>query len=59
GFDDSAAAPLADPPLTTVHQSAEEMGREMARLLMARINGDALPEPVVILKPRLVVRASS
>ncbi|WP_067818352.1 LacI family DNA-binding transcriptional regulator [Actinomadura kijaniata] len=58
GFDDSAAAPLADPPLTTVHQSAEEMGREMARLLMARINGDPLPEPVVILKPRLVVRAS-
>ncbi|WP_187173109.1 substrate-binding domain-containing protein, partial [Enterococcus faecium] len=31
GFDDSAAAPLADPPLTTVHQSVGEMGVEMAR----------------------------
>ncbi|MFC4911955.1 LacI family DNA-binding transcriptional regulator [Actinomadura gamaensis] len=59
GFEDSPSAALADPPLTTVHQSAEEMGREMARLLLARINGEPLAEPVVILPPHLVVRASS
>ncbi|WP_019631334.1 LacI family DNA-binding transcriptional regulator [Actinomadura atramentaria] len=59
GFDDSAAAPLADPPLTTVHQSPEEMGREMARLLVARIRGEDLDEPVVILRPHLVKRESA
>ncbi|WP_018656771.1 LacI family DNA-binding transcriptional regulator [Actinomadura flavalba] len=59
GFDDSAAAPLADPPLTTVHQSEEEMGREMARLLVSRIRGEAVAEPVVILPTRLVVRESA
>ncbi|MCP2335951.1 LacI family DNA-binding transcriptional regulator [Actinomadura rupiterrae] len=59
GFEDSPSAALSDPPLSTVHQSAEEMGREMTRLLLARINGEPLAEPVVILPPHLVVRASS
>ena len=34
GFDDSKAALHADPPLTTVHQPTEAMGRQMARLLV-------------------------
>ncbi|MFC5183421.1 LacI family DNA-binding transcriptional regulator [Actinomadura harenae] len=59
GFEDSPSAALADPPLTTVHQSAEEMGREMTRLLLARVNGEPMDDPVVILPPHLVVRASS
>ncbi|MFI0371159.1 LacI family transcriptional regulator [Actinomadura sp. KC06] len=59
GFDDSAAAPLADPPLTTVHQSPEEMGREMARLLVSRIRGETVADPVVILRPHLVLRDSA
>ncbi|MDL4774910.1 MULTISPECIES: LacI family DNA-binding transcriptional regulator [Thermomonosporaceae] len=59
GFDDSAAAPLADPPLTSVHQSPEEMGREMARLLVSRIRGETLADPVVILQPHLVLREST
>ncbi|MFC6885039.1 MULTISPECIES: LacI family DNA-binding transcriptional regulator [Actinomadura] len=59
GFDDSAAASLADPPLTTVHQSPEEMGREMARLLVSRIRGEAVADPVVILRPHLVLRDSA
>jgi DNA-binding LacI/PurR family transcriptional regulator len=58
GFEDSASAPLADPPLTTVHQSVEEMGRQMARLLIARIQGEQPPAPV-ILQPHLVVREST
>ncbi|GAA3292659.1 hypothetical protein GCM10020295_12530 [Streptomyces cinereospinus] len=40
GFDDMA--PLAeqtDPPLTTVRQDIEEMGRLMARLLLGRLRG--------------------
>ncbi|GGT66346.1 LacI family DNA-binding transcriptional regulator [Actinomadura citrea] len=59
GFDDSAAAPLADPPLSTVHQSPEEMGREMARLLVSRIRGETVADPVVILRPHLVLRDSA
>ncbi|MFF5263890.1 LacI family DNA-binding transcriptional regulator [Actinomadura viridis] len=59
GFEDSASAPIADPPLTTVHQSVEEMGRRMARLLISRIQGEAVADPVVILQPHLVVRESA
>lgn len=59
GFDDSTIAQHADPPLTTVHQPVGEMGREMARLLVARIRGEDLPQPVAILDTRLVVRASA
>ncbi|WP_113703725.1 LacI family DNA-binding transcriptional regulator [Nonomuraea lactucae] len=59
GFEDSKAALHTDPPLTTVHQPAEEMGRQMARLLVARINGEELCRPVVILDTHLVIRASA
>ncbi|CND69524.1 LacI-type transcriptional regulator [Mycobacterium tuberculosis] len=59
GFDDSSAAPLAEPPLSTVHQSLEEMGVEMARLLVSRIRGETVADPVVILQPHLVLRESA
>ncbi|MBX6766287.1 MAG: LacI family DNA-binding transcriptional regulator [Actinomadura rubrobrunea] len=59
GFEDSASAPVAEPPLTTVHQSVEEMGRRMARLLVSRIRGEPVPEPVVILQTHLVLRESA
>ena len=38
GFEDSPIARQTEPPLTTVHQPVEEMGREMVRLLVARIS---------------------
>ncbi|MFG2002811.1 LacI family DNA-binding transcriptional regulator [Spirillospora sp. NPDC048911] len=59
GFEDSARAPLADPPLTSVHQSNEEMGRQMARLLISRIQGEQVAAPVVILETHLVLRDSA
>jgi DNA-binding LacI/PurR family transcriptional regulator len=59
GFDDSASAPLADPPLSSVHQSPEEMGVAMARLLVSRIRGEAVADPVVIMRPHLVLRESA
>ncbi|MEO3867782.1 LacI family DNA-binding transcriptional regulator [Nonomuraea sp. B12E4] len=59
GFDDSKAALHADPPLTTVYQPAEAMGRQMAQLLVARINGEELRQPVVILDTHLVRRESA
>ena len=59
GFEDSPSAAHTDPPLTTVHQPVEAMGREMVRLLLARIGGASLEEPLVVLPTHLVVRGSA
>ena len=59
GFDDLAIALSTNPQLTSVHQPIEEMGREMARLLIEAVDA---PDPVprrVILATELVQRASS
>jgi len=57
GFEDSAIAAQTDPPLTTVHQPVETMGREMAKLLIARIAGAATSS--VMVRTHLVRRASA
>jgi len=57
GFEDSAVARQTQPPLTTVHQPVEGMGREMARLLLARIAGG--PAHSTVLDTHLVVRESA
>ncbi len=59
GFDDSAIARLTEPQLTSVHQPVEEMGRELVRLLLARIQGEEPAVTEVILETRLEVRGSS
>jgi DNA-binding LacI/PurR family transcriptional regulator len=59
GFDDSPAGAHCTPALTTVHQPSESFGRQMAKLLVARINGEPLEQPVVILDTHLVRRASA
>jgi LacI family transcriptional regulator len=58
GFDDSSAATSGDVGITTVRQPSREMGREMARMLLALLSG----EPVTrerIMPTRLVVRESA
>ncbi|WP_031069746.1 LacI family DNA-binding transcriptional regulator [Streptomyces sp. NRRL WC-3742] len=57
GFDDLAGALYADPPLTTVHQPVRALGLEMARMLVAAIDGQD-PSPLV-LPTRLTVRESA
>ncbi|MFF9685862.1 LacI family DNA-binding transcriptional regulator [Streptomyces sp. NPDC014623] len=64
GFDDSAVARHMDPPLTSVRQPIEEMGRTMTRVLLEEIahrsSGDAPQErPRIVLPTELVVRESS
>lgn len=61
GFDDSELARTADPPLTTVRQPIEQLGAEMARLLVAQLGGgdDAPPPAGLVLRTELVVRASA
>lgn len=59
GFDDSPVALHTYPPLTTVNQPVESMGREMARLLLAQIREEPLASRNTILPTRLVVRGSA
>ena len=59
GFDDSPVALLTDPPLTSVRQPIEEMGREMARLLIRTAAEPATATRRVVLTTELVVRRSS
>ncbi|GGM27388.1 MULTISPECIES: LacI family DNA-binding transcriptional regulator [Micromonospora] len=59
GFDDAPVARQADPPLTTVFQPIEEMGRQMALLLVARIRGAEVPSPHVLLDTHVVRRTSA
>jgi LacI family transcriptional regulator len=59
GFDDIVYARLADPPLTTVRQPAREMGATAAHLVFRRIDGDESPGQRIVLRPELVVRAST
>jgi DNA-binding LacI/PurR family transcriptional regulator len=57
GFDDLAIAEQTNPPLTTVHQSIQALGREMTRMLIGLIAGQE--RTPLILPTRLVVRDSA
>ncbi|MDG4770068.1 MULTISPECIES: LacI family DNA-binding transcriptional regulator [Micromonosporaceae] len=59
GFEDAPIARQSDPPLTTVFQPVEEMGRQMARLLLSRIRHDELQVPYVLLETHMVARDSA
>jgi len=51
-------ARYAQPPLTTVRQPIEEMGRQATRLLLAQVAGEA-GGMHLILDTELVVRSST
>jgi LacI family transcriptional regulator len=59
GFDDILLAEHANPPLTTVHQPAHQMGTMVAQMLLKLITGETVTEKQIILKPILVIRQSS
>ncbi|MCM3265699.1 MULTISPECIES: LacI family DNA-binding transcriptional regulator [Streptomyces] len=59
GFDDSIVARHIDPPLTSVRQPLQEMGRAMARLLLDEIAGPDSGRHEVVLPTELIVRASA
>ncbi|MFC5661663.1 LacI family DNA-binding transcriptional regulator [Kitasatospora misakiensis] len=59
GVDDSPVARHLDPPLTTVRQPIEEMGRRMAGLLLRQIAGEDRGPSRLVLPTELVVRESS
>lgn len=60
GFDDIDAAMLTHPPLTTVVNPAEEIGRAAGQVLLDRIRGDYSGAPRrLTVSGRLVARSSS
>jgi DNA-binding LacI/PurR family transcriptional regulator len=58
GFDDIPMASYFDPPLTTLHQLLEELGRQAARLLIETIHNPHRPPDQMLIQARLVERAS-
>lgn len=63
GFDDSPAAALLEPALTTVHQPLEQVAAEVVRVLSELLPGRPPPDPTppsgVLVTPSLVVRDST
>ncbi len=59
GFDDSAFMNCTDPPLTTVRQPIESMGKAAVALLVNQIENVAVYPEELLFEPELVVRGST
>ena len=59
GFDDSAFMSCTEPPLTTVRQPIEAMGRAAVDLLVELIGGNEVGPDELLFEPELVVRGST
>lgn len=59
GFDDSAFMSCTEPPLSTVRQPIEAMGRAVVELLCAQIQGTQAHPGELLFEPELVVRGST
>ncbi|MEM7333265.1 MAG: LacI family DNA-binding transcriptional regulator [Chloroflexota bacterium] len=58
GFDDILLAEYADPPLTTLHQPAHQLGILLCQTLNQVINKE-IENPQTILVPELIIRGST
>ncbi|HZG60966.1 MAG TPA: LacI family DNA-binding transcriptional regulator [Anoxybacillus sp.] len=59
GFDNTILATIVDPPLTTIAQPIDEMGRQVVDLLVREIEGEKTTKQRVILPPELIIRNST
>jgi DNA-binding LacI/PurR family transcriptional regulator len=59
GYDDSAFMNCTDPPLTTVRQPIESMGKAAVALLVNQIENMAVYSEELLFEPELVVRGST
>ena len=59
GFDDSAAATMVEPALTTMRNPIEQTALEALRILDDQIAGRAQPPVHLLLSSELVERASA
>ncbi len=59
GYDDSTLMMCTDPPLTTIRQPIESMGRAAVKLLASQIDGTVATAERLLFEPELVVRGST
>ncbi|OUM02149.1 LacI family DNA-binding transcriptional regulator [Variovorax sp. JS1663] len=59
GHNDMPLVDMVDPPLTTIRLPHRELGWRAAEMLFDEIEGRALSASTVVLRPELVVRAST
>jgi LacI family transcriptional regulator len=59
GFDDVSQAPFTRPPLTTVHQPLEQMGRAATKLLLSLLENPSHPPEYIEFPTQLIIRESS
>lgn len=59
GFDDSALMSCTEPPLTTVRQPIEAIGKAAVTLLVDQIQGEDAAPHELLFEPELVVRTST
>ncbi|MFI6299663.1 LacI family DNA-binding transcriptional regulator [Nonomuraea sp. NPDC050790] len=59
GYDDSPLMNCTDPPLTTIRQPIEAMGRAAVELLVAQIGKARVAADELLFEPELVVRSST
>lgn len=59
GYDDSSLMSCTDPPLSTVRQPIEAMGRAAVAMLVGQIEGATVTADELLFEPELVVRGST
>ena len=59
GYDDSAFMSCTDPPLTTVRQPIEAIGRAAVEMLADQIDGSPVPTDELFFEPEIVARGST
>ncbi len=59
GFDDSTLMTSTSPPLSTVRQPIEAMGRAAVEVLVAQFGGRDVSRDELLFEPELVVREST
>src|SRR5450755_2570299 len=59
GYDDSALMTCTDPPLSTVRQPIDAMGRAVVSTLVQQVEGGTVASSELLFEPELVVRGST
>lgn len=59
GYDDSEYAHTSNPPLTTIHQNATDVGRLSAELLLEQLAEPPKPRRKLSVSPTLIIREST
>jgi LacI family transcriptional regulator, repressor for deo operon, udp, cdd, tsx, nupC, and nupG len=59
GYDDSVLMACTDPPLTTVRQPIEAIGRAAVEMLVGQVEGSPVADEELFFEPELVARGST